>query len=324
MLNTKEIQELIENRILNLNLEKNPKELYTPITYTLSAGGKRLRPLLTILAANIFKEDISEAILPAIGLEVFHNFTLLHDDIMDKADVRRNKPTVHKKWNENVAILSGDAMMIKSYDYFSDLNNNSFKEVFNVFNKTALEVCEGQQYDMNFEFLNNVSEIEYIEMIKLKTAVLLGACLKIGAIIGGADKQNSELLYNAGVSLGIAFQLTDDYLDCYGNTKEFGKKIGGDILANKKTLLYIKALSLANNEINKKLQHFFSGTLFDSETKIKNVLEIYNSLNIESEIYSEIEKYYSVTYSFLDKLTINKSRLSELLSLIDKLKFRKS
>ncbi|PIY02318.1 MAG: isoprenyl synthetase, partial [Bacteroidetes bacterium CG_4_10_14_3_um_filter_31_20] len=222
MLKFEEIQNIVNNEIAKLDFKSEPVELYQPISYALSGNGKRLRPCLALLSCNLFNNDIRNAIKPAIGVEMFHNFTLLHDDIMDKADIRRNKPTVHKKWNENVAILSGDAMLIKTYELFFELKPNILAKVIEVFNKAALQVCEGQQYDMNFETKIDVTTDEYIKMITLKTAVLLAASLKIGAIIGGATLKDANLLYNYGINLGIAFQLQDDYLDVYGDVKTFG------------------------------------------------------------------------------------------------------
>jgi len=253
MLKFEEIQNIVNNEIAKLDFKSEPVELYQPISYVLSGNGKRLRPCLALLSCNLFNNDIRNAIKPAIGVEMFHNFTLLHDDIMDKADIRRNKPTVHKKWNENVAILSGDAMLIKTYELFFELKPNILAKVIEVFNKAALQVCEGQQYDMNFETKIDVTTDEYIKMITLKTAVLLAASLKIGAIIGGATLKDANLLYNYGINLGIAFQLQDDYLDVYGDVKTFGKKIGGDIVSNKKTYLLISAIENAKDENKHKL-----------------------------------------------------------------------
>lgn len=212
MYTLKELQQIISDTIANQKIGREPYSLYDPINYTLEAGGKRIRPALVLLACNLFSDDIQKAIKPAIGLEIFHNFTLLHDDIMDNADIRRGNPTVHKKWDENTAILSGDAMFIKAYEYFLESESNNLKEILKVFNITALEVCEGQQYDMEFENRDSVTETEYLRMIELKTSVLLAAALKIGAIIGGADEKNANLLYEFGRNIGLAFQLQDDYL----------------------------------------------------------------------------------------------------------------
>ena len=239
-------------------MEQKAGKLYRPIDYVLSMGGKHLRPSLMLMACNIFSEDIAPAIKPAIGIEIFHNFTLLHDDIMDKADSRRGKPTVHKKWEENVAILSGDAMLIKAYQYISTCPEKRLSKILEVFSQTAIEVCEGQQYDMDFEKESLVTEEMYLKMIRLKTAVLLGASLKIGAIIGGANQHEANCLYDFGINIGIAFQLKDDLLDVYGNSKKFGKTIGGDITCNKKTFLLIRTINKANEKEKEELEKWLN------------------------------------------------------------------
>ncbi|OFX55166.1 MAG: isoprenyl synthetase [Bacteroidetes bacterium GWA2_30_7] len=322
MISSEKICEIIEKEINQIDFKSTPLELYQPIYYALESGGKRIRPTLVLLACNLFSENINDAVLPALGIEIFHNFTLLHDDIMDKADLRRNRSTVHKKWSENVAILSGDAMMIKSYDFFSNLSPDLFKKTFAIFNKTALQVCEGQQFDMNFESIENVSQTDYLKMIELKTAVLLGTSLKIGATIGGADAQQADLLYDFGKNLGISFQLHDDYLDSFGNQETFGKKIGGDITANKKTFLYIKALELADNNVKKNLIELYSTSNINNENKIKVVLEVFNNLDIKNITLSEINKYHNLANKSLQMLDIDKSKLSVILSFVETLKNR--
>ena len=322
MISSEKICEIIEKEINQIDFKSTPLELYQPICYALESGGKRIRPTLVLLACNLFSENINDAVLPALGIEIFHNFTLLHDDIMDKADLRRNRSTVHKKWSENVAILSGDAMMIKSYDFFSNLSPDLFKKTFAIFNKTALQVCEGQQFDMNFESIENVSQTDYLKMIELKTAVLLGTSLKIGATIGGADAQQADLLYDFGKNLGISFQLHDDYLDSFGNQETFGKKIGGDITANKKTFLYIKALELADNNVKKNLIELYSTSNINNENKIKVVLEVFNNLDIKNITLSEINKYHNLANKSLQMLDIDKSKLSVILSFVETLKNR--
>lgn len=324
MISIEKISEIIENEIKKIDFKSTPSELYQPIYYALESGGKRIRPALTLLACNLFSEKLNEAVLPAIGLEIFHNFTLLHDDIMDKADLRRNRATVHKKWSDNVAILSGDAMMIKSYDFFQNLSPELFKKTFEVFNKTALQVCEGQQFDMNFETIDNVSEADYLKMIELKTAVLLGASLKIGALIGGADDKQADLLYDFGKNIGIAFQLHDDYLDSFGNQDVFGKKIGGDISANKKTFLYIKALEVADVESKKLLTKLYSVQHSNNEDKIKSVLSIFKKLNIDTITLNEIQKYHHIADQCLQLMDIDKSRLNAILNFVETLKNRKN
>lgn len=307
MYQAEELQKIINNLINELDFRTEPVELYSPVEYALSGSGKRLRPLLTLMSCNLFSENIQKALKPAIGLEIFHNFTLLHDDIMDKADLRRNKPTVHKKWNENVAILSGDAMMIKAYEFFFGLEPELLSRVLPVFNKTALEVCEGQQYDMNFETRMDVSTDEYLQMITLKTAVLLAASLKIGALIGGADEKNTELLYDFGINLGIAFQLQDDYLDTFGDVKTFGKQIGGDIVANKKTYLLLSALEKATGETKNQLQKLLNEKV-ESEVKIKEVTAIYNQLGIPEVIKQKLDEYQNKAIKALNAVNVSSDK----------------
>ena len=237
MFTASELLEKINSHIADLRFVRSPKGLYDPITYVLSMGGKRIRPVLMLMAYNLYKENVEPAFSSATGIEVYHNYTLLHDDLMDRADVRRGKATVHKVWDDNTAILSGDAMLVLAYQYMADCPSEYLKQVMDIFSLTALEICEGQQMDMEFERRSDVREEEYIEMIRLKTAVLLAAGLKIGAILGGASSEDAEKLYDFGVQIGIAFQLQDDLLDVYGDSAVFGKKIGGDILCNKKTYM---------------------------------------------------------------------------------------
>ncbi len=264
-----ELYEIIQSSIAQLKIDDEPKELYQPIQYSLDVGGKRIRPILVLAACKMFSDDIKSAIAPALAVEIFHNFTLLHDDIMDKADLRRNMPTVHKKWSENIAILSGDAMMIKAFEQIIKSPAQNLIPIVELFNKTAIEVCEGQQLDMNFETRETVTENEYIEMIRLKTSVLLAASLKIGALSGLASKSDADKLYNFGLNLGLAFQLQDDYLDVYGDQQKFGKKIGGDIVANKKTYLLIKAVELAGKEDQFTIAKLLTDHNIDAEFKIK-------------------------------------------------------
>ena len=319
MVSIKELQEIVNNRIANEKMGRKPFSLYDPINYTLEAGGKRIRPVLVLMACNLFSEDIEQAINPAIGLEIFHNFTLLHDDIMDHADIRRGNPTVHKKWDENTAILSGDAMFIKAYEYFLDCESPHFRDILKIFNETALEVCEGQQYDMEFETRDSVSEDEYLQMIRLKTSVLLAAALKIGALIGGANKHDADLLYEFGINLGLAFQLQDDLLDVYGDVHVFGKKPGGDIVANKKTFMLIKALEIAKGEELNMLKNLLSNKNIENEKKINDVTQIYNRINIKQIVETRIEKLNQEALSYLEKVNVNKDRKQELQNLADKL-----
>jgi len=323
MLKFEEIQNIVNNEIAKLDFKSEPVELYQPISYVLSGNGKRLRPCLALLSCNLFNNDIRNAIKPAIGVEMFHNFTLLHDDIMDKADIRRNKPTVHKKWNENVAILSGDAMLIKTYELFFELKPNILAKVIEVFNKAALQVCEGQQYDMNFETKIDVTTDEYIKMITLKTAVLLAASLKIGAIIGRATLKDANLLYNYGINLGIAFQLQDDYLDVYGDVKTFGKKIGGDIVSNKKTYLLISAIENAKDENKHKLLNLLYNKHIKSHEKIKEVTDIYNDLNIPQVLKEKLHFYHSQAVNNISQVNAKKGDINVFIKLSNNLLIRK-
>ncbi len=324
MLSIKELQEKITLAFSKQTFKGEPSLLYAPIDYTLSQSGKRLRPLLVLIACEMFQGDIEKAINPALGLEIFHNFTLLHDDIMDKAPIRRGKDTVYKKWNTNIAILSGDAMFILAYDYVIKTDPTLLPELLRLFNKTAIEVCEGQQYDMDFETQNNVSIDDYINMIRLKTAVLLGCSLKAGAIIAGANKNDIENIYEFGVNIGIAFQLKDDLLDVYSDVKKFGKITGGDIVTNKKTFLYLKAFELAKEEILSKLKKFFSLDESDSNIKINGVKAIYNELNIEELTLIEMQSYYDKAITNLNKIKIQDERKQNLLLFTERLMKRES
>lgn len=305
MLTNEQLQAKIEEAIKNISYPQFPEGLYEPIAYVLEQGGKRLRPLLMLMSYCLFKDDFQIALKPAIGIEMFHNFTLLHDDIMDKAELRRNKATVHKKWNENTAILSGDTMMIMSFQYFYDLPLNIQAQVLKTFTQTALEVCEGQQYDMNFEARQDVTIEEYMEMIRLKTAVLIAAALKIGAQIAEASENDLSLLYQIGIKMGLAFQLQDDYLDVYGESQLFGKNIGGDIVANKKTYLLISALNKANEIQKSKLQYVLYN-IIDKDEKIKLVTALYNEIGIKDFTKSKINDLMNESLKLLDKISDQK------------------
>jgi len=319
MYNIKELQDIISKSIVNEKIGGEPRGLYEPIEYTLQSGGKRIRPAMVLMACNLFTDNIDEAIRPAIGLEIFHNFTLLHDDIMDHADIRRGLATVHKKWGENTAILSGDAMFIKAYEYFLDCKSPAFREILKVFNQTALEVCEGQQYDMEFESRQEVSEQEYIRMIELKTSVLLAAALKIGALIGGAGQSDADLLYEFGRNIGLAFQLQDDLLDVYGDESVFGKQIGGDIVANKKTFLLIKAKEVANNEKKELLANWIENKEADRNEKVKAVTSIYNKLKIRELTQNRILELTQNALNYLDQVKVGNDKKIELKKLAGKL-----
>jgi len=294
--------EKLEEGLKAIEIPKNPANLYKPISYTLALGGKRLRPLLTLLAQRIFDKSSNLAITPALAVEVFHNFTLIHDDIMDKAPLRRGKPTVYKKWNTNVAILSGDVMMVQAYQLLQVLEPNLLAKTIPLFNKCAIEVCEGQQYDMDFETRDNVSESEYIEMIRLKTAVLLGFALEMGALIGGASEKEAKTLCKFGQKVGIGFQLKDDLLDVYGDKKTFGKQVGGDIISNKKTFLLIYALKMANTSQKKTLDEWITKVNFDETEKVNAVTELYNQIGVKEATEKEMNTYFDEAFELLEKI----------------------
>jgi len=291
-----ESREIINNTLSKINLSDNPAELFNPIKYTLSTGGKRLRPALVLMTCELFSGKIDEAIMPALGIEMFHNFTLLHDDIMDKSQIRRNKPTVHKKWNENIAILSGDVMSILSYKYITKCHNDILPLVIDLFNQTAIMVCKGQQYDLNFETLQTVAVDEYLTMIKLKTSALIAASIKLGAILGGANK----------------FQIQDDLLDAYGDLKIFGKNPGADIIANKKTFLLVKALEIASTEQKVRIYNQLTKKDFDTDKKINEILSVYNELNIKDISEEMIKEYLSKSKSYLEKVSPDDYRKEQL------------
>lgn len=286
---------------------QEPKNLYEPIDYILKLGGKRIRPVLTLMAADIFGSDYKKALPAALAIEVFHNFTLVHDDIMDAAPLRRGKATVHEKWDINTGILSGDAMLILAYKYFENYTPEVFQELAKLFSKTALEVCDGQQLDVDFETRKKVSIDEYLNMICLKTSVLVAAALKMGAIVAESDAKNASLIYDFGLNLGLAFQLQDDYLDTFGDPETFGKQIGGDIIENKKTFLYLKTLEIADKETKKKLKYFYRKKLKDNSLKIVEVTRIYQMNDIPFLIAKEIEKYTDKAFATLEKMDISEA-----------------
>jgi geranylgeranyl diphosphate synthase type II len=307
-----DIQKLVKEQIDHLQVIKEPRLLYEPIQYTMESGGKRIRPSFVLMGYQLFEDNL-ELVLPlASSIEVFHNFTLLHDDIMDKAAVRRGKPTVHQKWNENVAILSGDAMSIKAYELLTKYEGSYFREILRLFNQTALEVCEGQQLDMNFEERNDVSEEEYLQMIELKTAALLAGSLKMGALAAGASDEDVHNLSEFGRFLGLSFQLQDDYLDLYGDPKVFGKKIGGDIVANKKTYLLIKALEKTTPKDREKLQKLMASKGNDNDEKIQRVKAVFDSYHIAESTTEKIQAYYKLSQQHLQKIDVDEMRKSPL------------
>ncbi len=316
----KELREIFEKEITvrsELIKDSSPKNLYLPVDYSLKMGGKRLRPVMLLLSNNLFHDDVATALPAALAIEVFHNFTLLHDDIMDKADVRRNQSTVHKKYGENAAILSGDVMAFLSYRFLLESKTGKLTETLDLFTKTAVEVCEGQQLDMDFEIRLNVSENEYLEMIRLKTAVLLACGLKAGALLADAPIVITDYLYQFGLNLGLAFQLQDDLLDTFGNRESFGKRIGGDILTNKKTFLLIKALENAEGETKSELLDWLGKTEFDANEKIEAVTRIYNQLEIKEIVKQKIDYYFQQTLKIYREIPLEESRKSALLSLSD-------
>jgi geranylgeranyl diphosphate synthase type II len=296
----------------NQNFDKEPKNLYQPIDYIVQLGGKRLRPILTLMTADIFDADYKLALPAAMAVEVFHNFSLVHDDIMDDAPLRRGQVTVHEKWNINTGILSGDAMLILAYQYFENYQPKTFRKLAKLFSKTALEVCEGQQYDVDFETRNHVTIPEYLKMIEYKTAVLVAAAMKMGAIIAQTSKENSKLIYDFGLNLGLAFQLQDDYLDAFGDPKTFGKQVGGDIIENKKTYLYLKALEFAAPEEKDKLIQLFSAHIEDNKDKIEAVKQIFNSTGASQANQKAIEEFTLKAFNTLEKIEISKDKKTML------------
>lgn len=327
MLTFDQARKLAEEEISKLNLKKEPALLYEPVRYILGMGGKRIRPVLTLMCYSLFGSDFGKVIPAALAMELFHNFTLMHDDVMDNAPLRRNYATVHAKWNQNVAILSGDAMLIKAYELLNQTPEEIFLKAVRVFNQTALEVCEGQQMDMDFEQQEEVPVEKYMEMIRLKTSVLLAACMKIGAIAGGAPEETSDQLYEAGINLGIAFQLQDDLLDTFGSKETFGKEIGGDIKSNKKTYLYIRSLELATSEDREKLKRFYSqesDSTILTEKKIQDVTSIFRKYLVDKITGELIRSYADQALEILDKTSMDPSGRAELKNLFLLLLERKS
>ena len=302
----------VNNFLDQLSYERKPASLYDPIRYVLSIGGKRIRPTLMLLAYNLFRDDPEKILMNAVALETYHNYTLLHDDLMDQADMRRGMPTVHCKWNANTAILSGDSMLVLAYDRMAQCDSRHLPEVIKLFTTTALEIGEGQQYDMEFETRNDVREEEYIEMIRLKTSVLLACALKIGALLADASEADADNLYKFGEQIGLAFQLQDDYLDVYGDPKVFGKKIGGDITCNKKTFMLINALQLASPEQRAELEHWINAKEFDRQEKVEAVTHLYNEIGIDRLAQDKIAYYFAESEKYLDAVNVSTERKQEL------------
>ncbi|CAM1342482.1 polyprenyl synthetase family protein [Tenacibaculum amylolyticum] len=305
------------------DFKREPKNLYEPIDYILQLGGKRLRPILTLIACDIFSSEYTKALPAAMAVETFHNFTLVHDDIMDDAPLRRGKETVHEKWDINTGILSGDAMLILAYQYFENYKPEVFQKLAKLFSKTALEVCDGQQLDVDFETRNDVTINEYIHMITLKTSVLVGAALKMGAIVAEVEESQADLLYDFGLNLGIAFQLQDDYLDTFGNPETFGKQIGGDIIENKKTFLYLQSLASATSEDKEKLQFFYNQKLEENTEKVLEVTKIFERNNIPELTQNLIQEYTTKSFDFLNALNISEEAKKSLISFGENLMYRK-
>lgn len=314
-----EILTAVEEFIARLPYDRKPESIYEPIKYVLSIGGKRIRPVLMLLAYNMYKDDPKRILMQACALETYHNYTLLHDDLMDNADVRRGMPTVHKKWNANTAILSGDSMLVMAYQRMAQCPQDKLKPVIELFTETALEIGEGQQYDMDFETRNDVTEEEYIEMIRLKTSVLLACATKIGAIMAGAPESDQDNLYNFGEQIGLAFQLQDDLLDVYGDPKVFGKAIGGDITCNKKTFMLINAFNRADDRQRAELEKWVDATDFDRNEKIAAVTKIYDEIGIRALCEEKIEYYFNQARTYLDAVCVADGKKLELMEYADRL-----
>jgi len=308
MYSSKELLQQVNEAIAALPLECEPKGLYAPIRYVLSLGGKRIRPVLMLMAYNLYREDVRPCIMPAIGLETYHNFTLLHDDLMDRAEMRRGKKCVHLMWNDNTAILSGDNMLVLAFQYMMQCDEGKVPAVMRLFSKTAIEIDEGQQYDVDFETRNDVTEAEYIEMIRLKTSVLLACALQIGATLADAPEQDADALYHFGECLGLAFQLQDDYLDVYGDPAVFGKKIGGDILCNKKTFMLINALLHASQEDRAELQRWIDSKDCNPDEKIRAVTALYTKIGVDRMAKERMNAYYVEAEKYLAKVRLPEER----------------
>ena len=317
MFTSEQLLQKVNDYIESSSIKRQPATLYDPIKYVLSIGGKRIRPVLMLLAYNMYRDDVDSILEPAVGLETYHNYTLLHDDLMDNADMRRGKPTVHRKWNDNTAILSGDSMLVVAFQRISGCPKEYLKPILDLFSETALEIGEGQQYDMDFETRNDVTEDEYIEMIRLKTSVLLACAVKMGAMMSGASEEDAANLYSFGEKLGLAFQLQDDLLDVYGDPKVFGKAIGGDITSNKKTYMLINAFLRANDSQREELTKWVTADEFDKAEKIAAVTDIYNNIGIRELCEQRINEYFDEARSFLEKVNIPDERKKEMQKFTD-------
>jgi geranylgeranyl diphosphate synthase type II len=323
MHNISQYQDFFISYLKNQSIQKEPKNLYEPIEYILGLGGKRMRPVLTLMASEVFDADYKVALPAAMAVEVFHNFSLVHDDIMDDAPLRRGEETVHEKWNINTGILSGDAMLILAYQYFEQYEPTVFRDLAKLFSKTALEVCEGQQWDVDFEERNDVTIPEYLKMIEYKTAVLVAAAMKMGAIVAKTSEKEADLIYDFGLNLGLAFQLQDDYLDAFGDPKTFGKQVGGDIIENKKTYLYLKAIEFSSDEKATELKQLFGLQLDDNSEKIETAKAIFNDSGASKATQEAIEMYTFKAFETLEKMDINAEKKNILKAFGENLMGRK-
>ncbi len=324
MYTSNEILNLVNEALANKAYDRKPQSLYEPMKYVLSLGGKRIRPVLMLMAYNLYRDDVERIMTNALAIETYHNYTLLHDDLMDRADVRRGKPCVHKVWNDNTAILSGDAMLVLSYQMMADCDAAKLAQVMALFTETALQIGEGQQYDLEFENRNDVREEEYIEMIRLKTSVLLACALKIGALLADAPQSDADALYEFGEKMGLAFQLQDDYLDVYGDFKVFGKKIGGDILCNKKTFMLINAMARADEDKKEELARWLEATEYVPEEKIAAVTKLYDELEIPRLALDKIAAYFDEAKDALARVQVDEARKTNLWELALQMLGRKS
>lgn len=324
MYTSEDIMKIVNRSLAEIKYPEKPGNLYEPIEYVLSLGGKRIRPVLLLLVYNMYGDDISEVLKVAMALETYHNYTLLHDDLMDNADMRRGQATVHRRWNANTAILSGDTMLVLAYKHLISAKAERSHELVELFTRTAIEIGEGQQYDMNFESSTDVTENEYLEMIRLKTSVLMACAAKMGAILGKASREDAQYLYEFGEMIGMAFQLQDDYLDVYGDPAIFGKKIGGDILCNKKTYLLIKAYSRADESTRDELVRWCTAKEFDPDEKIKAVTDIYNRLGVADDVKALIDRYFEKSRGKFDEVSLPYEKKHEVWRFVSSLIGRKN
>ena len=323
MFTAQEILDEVNSFIDRLPYDRKPESLYAPIRYVLSMGGKRIRPTLMLLAYNLYKDDPASILMPACALETYHNFTLLHDDLMDRADMRRGKPTAHKKWGDNAAVLSGDAMLVQAYERMVQVPDDKIRPVMELFNNTSLEICEGQQLDMEFETRTDVTEDEYIEMIRLKTSVLLACALKMGSVLADSPCADADNLYHFGEKIGLAFQLQDDYLDVYGDPAVFGKAIGGDIISNKKTYMLINAWNMADHDQRTELEHWITADKFDAQEKIAAVTRLYNEIGVNRLAENKITEYFEESRKYLAAISVEPERKRVLTAYTDAMMKRK-